>query len=1529
MNRLLLLLSILVFSTQSNATNFPHFYPLNDCLSSPLADSLPPAINCPPSATYNLQPSKCDTVLNYSVVAYDNLPGFTVTQLSGLPTQSAFPTGVHVNSFRVTDAAGNTASCSFTITVNDYNFALICDDLTVVELDEDCTAVPTWDMILENEVIGCPDNFIVQVDITLPLGNGPWVTPFFPASDINKTFAVRVIHDSDNDNIPEQNEGICWGNIMIKDNLGPTLICQDVTVPCEVSPVTPEFLFDSLGIANAYPIISDNCGTVTDTSYISMLDFVDVYDPVTQVLKFTRRIWNATDASGNKSSCEQYINQVKSSVSDVFFPADVTLECTDTTVSTPAVTGIPYIEVAGHFFPLSACAMVFTYTDSLGNACGLSERIFRTWYLLDSETSQERSWVQYIEIQDVKPPEIACPEALTLTVDANNCRATVSLPDAEITDACSGIATFRARWMQADSIRNWNGTIVPFPGNEMALNDRLGTFDDVPQFPVGITSITYTAADACGNTNTCQWTLTVLDGSAPVAICKSLVKVALGPNGQLTLPAASLDGGSNDACVPVRFKTKMNTPGACADNTSWDDHLQLCCGDQEDTLTVLLRVYDIELDAGVIDDSFGEGRFSECTARVVVTDTFPALCDNLPDMTVSCADFDPTFDSYGQFPISCSVDSFYTQIDYSLFDTVCHVGSITRTFNIVYGTGQTGFCLQNLYFEPADQHYYVRFPDDVTVTTCTADELYGTPQIFKAPGSCDNIDITYVDQIMNIVPDACFGIQRTWFIRNLCHYDDVLPLTMIPNPQVNTGPVVSAPGTTGAWAPTALYENLWSANTNGYFYVQRIRVRDMVAPFAVNCMPTAAYQDSSNNNNQLWNEPYWMDNDLQTNDLCEGAVHLSVTAKDACTDGQELKIRYLLFLDLDNDDYRETVVHSQNFPGYNGIFYNNYSTPNYSGGTLRQFDERPVPANQKWGFALEVERTDSNVTAYVRFNTLQSPQSFVDPQLPYGNHRIRWIFEDKCGNEGVCDQDFTIRDGKAPDIVCPDSITVYFEDQPGVTTMSLSEVLWSVADNCSPANMVVKGMRLSGTGTGFPPDPAPQTIDFHCIPDANTTRKVEAWVQDVAGNNRFCEVTIQVDSCNLPLPEQAGHIIGKVTTPNELAIPDVSLLAYITNTTSNTTLSDTTNIDGDYDIPVEASLGMQYIGGQASVLPRKNTNPLNGVSTYDLLLISRHILGLDTLDSPYKIIAADANKSGMVTSFDIVELRKLILGYTDNLASNTSWRFVQKDYVFPDPTNPFQPPFPESDTSSYFLNGGTFNFIGIKVGDVDMSVNPQNANAELSERSDRTLPVQTMQRELTEGETFTATFQTTQPSLGLQFTMSYQNLELLDILPEKGISADQFAHFPQENAFTMACENTRPVTFSVRFRVLKSGALCDYLSLGSRITPAAAWLPGEHNKTAVAQVALAFTDSKGFALLQNQPNPFGDQTTIRFQLPAASEATLTIFDGKGRQVFKQTGFYEKGLQAVPVDLSGAPEGVLYYQVETPEYRAVDKMVRMK
>lgn len=126
-------------------------------------------------------------------------------------------------------------------------------------------------------------------------------------------------------------------------------------------------------------------------------------------------------------------------------------------------------------------------------------------------------------------------------------------------------------------------------------------------------------------------------------------------------------------------------------------------------------------------------------------------------------------------------------------------------------------------------------------------------------------------------------------------------------------------------------------------------------------------------------------------------------------------------------------------------------------------------------------------------------------------------------------------------------------------------------------------------------------------------------------------------------------------------------------------------------------------GGNYSIKPVHDANDLNGVTTFDLVLISKHILAIEPLNSPWKMIAADVNQSGSVTTFDMVETRKVILGINPAFPANTSWRFMPANTIFPNPNNPFEGALPADNISVMNLqsNNTGLNFYGIKVGDTN------------------------------------------------------------------------------------------------------------------------------------------------------------------------------------------------------------------------------------
>jgi hypothetical protein len=92
-------------------------------------DAQPPVITCPANITKSNDPGQCGAIVNYTVTASDNCTSsvtVTVQPASG----SFFAVGTTTVTAKATDGAGNTSTCSFSVTVNDVEPPVI-HDLTI------------------------------------------------------------------------------------------------------------------------------------------------------------------------------------------------------------------------------------------------------------------------------------------------------------------------------------------------------------------------------------------------------------------------------------------------------------------------------------------------------------------------------------------------------------------------------------------------------------------------------------------------------------------------------------------------------------------------------------------------------------------------------------------------------------------------------------------------------------------------------------------------------------------------------------------------------------------------------------------------------------------------------------------------------------------------------------------------------------------------------------------------------------------------------------------------------------------------------------------------------------------------------------------------------------------------------------------------------------------------------------------------------------------------------------------------------
>jgi hypothetical protein len=554
---------------------------------------------------------------------------------------------------------------------------------------------------------------------------------------------------------------------------------------------------------------------------------------------------------------------------------------------------------------------------------------------------------------------------------------------------------------------------------------------------------------------------------------------------------------------------------------------------------------------------------------------------------------------------------------------------------------------------------------------------------------------------------------------------------------------------------------------------------------------------------------------------------------------------------------------------------------------------------------------------------------------PPGIHHVVYTVKDGCGNKSECVFNLTIKDLKKPTPYCNTGIVTELQLMAGQAMASVQAVQFNDGsyDNCTAQSNLGYTIRLVGD-----PNPPTSGLVFDCEDEG--TYQVEVWVTDQAGNSDFCVTNVfiqdNMDVCPFvddTLVVNLMTLQGYVESMMGDEMPQVEVAA------ANSNMMGETDNTGVYQIN-----GLQT-GGNYVIAPQKDVSPLNGVTSFDLLLMTAHVLGTQPLTSPYKLIAADANRSGMVTTIDIIEVRKLILHITDHFQNNTSWRFVPKSYVFPNPANPFTPAFPESLPLTAGQQMPDADFVGIKIGDVNGNANPGFTGNGTEERTNAVLPFITEDRDVVAGEEITVPIKITTASdlLAIQFTLEFiDDLELRGyekgVLPSLGDDAFGKTLLGQ-GVLTAVWFNPNPAAlkkddalFNLRFLVKKPGRLSEMLSMTARYTDALAYQTDGQPMLPVLEFSNLKGEqtSAGFQLYQNQPNPVRESTSIGFTLPERAEAKLSIYDTDGRVLKTFQGSFEKGYNEVTVERSELQSGgVVFYKLETPSHNAVRKMVLLQ
>lgn len=385
---------------------------------------------------------------------------------------------------------------------------------------------------------------------------------------------------------------------------------------------------------------------------------------------------------------------------------------------------------------------------------------------------------------------------------------------------------------------------------------------------------------------------------------------------------------------------------------------------------------------------------------------------------------------------------------------------------------------------------------------------------------------------------------------------------------------------------------------------------------------------------------------------------------------------------------------------------------------------------------------------------------------------------------------------------------------------------------------------------------------------------------------------IQLMQDNVFLATDYDDVCGSATT---------SVSGSVLVQTSNNAMP---NVELDY-LPESGSPNSLFTSGSgefqfegvpvctaASLRPRRDGDGwLNGVSVQDIVIISRHILDIQDITSPYALLAADANLDGNVNVLDIIAIRRLILGLASDLPGDLPmWNFIPTDYPFADPLEPWASPYPDSlalPNPTMMLTER--DFTAFKRGDVNGNALVGDANVQpdagLARSSETNQLIRLEDRYLERGESAEIVLTLTGAPAHYQFALNLRDAELLESI-HLGGDAGFLAITDRGDLRFCGEKRATEQNFYLRLKADRPGQLSEFLRLDTdQLFPLAI---AEANADQTGTIAFDWRSSKvgGEVAVTAYPDPFLDELTL--DVPATDfdgTATLQLIDAAGRTVF--------------------------------------------
>jgi len=451
--------------------------------------------NCPSSSiTVAAEGSSCQAVVSWpALTATDPCSGMD-SFVSNFSPGSLFDIGTTTVTYTATDNNGNVSTCSFDVVVTDTPPTITCIADQSRNVDSGSCAYT----VVGNEL----DPTTVTDNCTAPSLTWSFIDPDTNTlvSGINTLSGVTIPRGPENGantgritiNWSSEDSGgqisTCSYVLTIIDNEPPNIVVQGN----QVRPTDPNQNFYTVqGIEFDDVTASDNCGIVTKLVNEFNVTTLDGQQLVLGVNSIT---WEATDDNGNVGTAIFTVTVIDDEAPRLLNPptnitVNISSGCSEIVNYTPptfidnvtaegdlAILVTPAVAVPGYDFPLGDTPVTYTVTDEAGNTF---------------------SYDFTVTVIDDTDPSISCPPGDSGNQFDRN------------TDSGEAFYTTVATEFDPTSFSdNCDVTLSNDYNNRTSLAGET--------FPIGTTTVTWTATDDSNNTVSCSIDVVVTDVELPV-----------------------------------------------------------------------------------------------------------------------------------------------------------------------------------------------------------------------------------------------------------------------------------------------------------------------------------------------------------------------------------------------------------------------------------------------------------------------------------------------------------------------------------------------------------------------------------------------------------------------------------------------------------------------------------------------------------------------------------------------------------------------------------------------------------------------------------------------------------------------------------------------------------------------------------------------------------------------------------------------------------------------------------------------------